>query len=71
MGRDIEHGDMADEDVDGVQSVRLVQMLGFCQGKDDLVHNKELAADFFPEMVTSIWLHWTSISLLPSYILWT
>ena len=37
LGRDVDHGDGDDEDVDGVQSVRLVQMLGLCQGKDDLV----------------------------------
>ncbi len=28
----------------------MIQMLGFCQGKDDLVHNKALASDFFSEL---------------------
>jgi hypothetical protein len=50
LGRALEFGDGDDEDVDGVQSVRLVQMLGFCQGKDDLVHNKQLADEFFSEL---------------------
>jgi len=50
LGRDVDYGDDDEEDVDGVQSVRLVQMLGFCQGKDDLVHNKQLADEFFSEL---------------------
>jgi hypothetical protein len=37
-------------DVDGVQSVRLIQMLGFCQGDDNLEHNKRLANVFFKEL---------------------
>jgi len=39
--------DGTEEDVDGVQSVRLIQMLGFCQGDDNLEHNKRLADVFF------------------------
>jgi hypothetical protein len=73
MGREIEHGDMAEEDVDGVQSVRLVQMLGFCQGKDDLVHNKELAAEFFSEGKNNGYFYTASLNkyfAFPSYTLW-
>jgi hypothetical protein len=38
------------DEVDGVQSVRLIQMLGFCQGDDNLAHNKRLAGVFFKEL---------------------
>ena len=50
LGRNIDYGEDGEEDVDGVQSVRMIQMLGFCQGKDDLVHNKQLADEFFSEL---------------------
>ena len=39
-----------EDDVEGVQSVRLIQMLGFCQGDDNLAHNKRLADVFFKEL---------------------
>jgi hypothetical protein len=39
-----------EDDVEGVQSVRLIQMLGFCQGDDNLEHNKRLADVFFKEL---------------------
>ena len=39
-----------EDEVDGVQSVRLIQMLGFCQGDDNLAHNKRLADVFFKEL---------------------
>jgi len=48
LGKDIFDGDA--DDVEGVQSVRLIQMLGFCQGDDDLEHNKRLADKFFKEL---------------------
>ncbi len=50
LGRPIDYGEEGEEDVDGIQSVRMIQMLGFCQGKDDLVHNKALATEFFSEL---------------------
>ena len=50
LGRDMLAGD--EDDVAGVQSVRLIQMLGFCQGDDNLVHNKRLAEVFFKELHT-------------------
>ena len=48
LGKGIFNGD--DDDVGGVQSVRLIQMLGFCQGDDNLEHNKRLADKFFKEL---------------------
>jgi len=48
LGKDIFDG--AEDDVEGVQSVRLIQMLGFCQGDDNLEHNKRLADVFFKEL---------------------
>ena len=48
LGRDMLDGD--EDDVAGVQSVRLIQMLDFCQGDDNLVHNKRLAEVFFKEL---------------------
>jgi hypothetical protein len=48
LGRDMLDG--TEDDVDGVQSVRLIQMLGFCQGDDNLEHNKRLANVFFKEL---------------------
>ena len=48
LGRPIFDGD--DDDVESVQSVRLIQMLGFCQGDDNLEHNKRLANVFFKEL---------------------
>ena len=50
LGRSFDYGNDEEDDVDGVQSVRLIQMLGFCQGRDDLVHNKQLAEVFFSEL---------------------
>jgi hypothetical protein len=48
LGKDIFDG--SDNDVEGVQSVRLIQMLGFCPGDDNLEHNKRLANVFFKEL---------------------
>ena len=48
LGKDMFDG--TEDDVDGVQSVRLIQMLGFCQGDDNLEHNKRLADVFFKEL---------------------
>jgi len=48
LGKDIFDGSV--DDVEGVQSVRLIQMLGFCQGDDNLEHNKRLANVFFKEL---------------------
>ena len=45
----MDFGDDVD-DVEGQQSVKLIQMLGFCQGKDDLEHNHRLADKFFKEL---------------------
>jgi hypothetical protein len=42
--------DGSDEDVDGVQSVRLIQMLGFFNGVYNLDHIKRLADVFFKEL---------------------
>ncbi len=42
--------DGEEDDVNGMQSVRLIQMLGFCQGDDNLAHNKRLADVFFKEL---------------------
>jgi hypothetical protein len=48
LGRDIFVGD--GDEVEGIQSIRLIQMLGFCQGEDNLEHNKRLAGIFFKEL---------------------
>jgi hypothetical protein len=48
LGKEMFDGD--EDDVNGVQSVRLIQMLGFCQGDDNLAHNKRLADVFFKEL---------------------
>jgi len=45
LGRGIFVGD--GDEVEGIQSIRLIQMLGFCQGEDNLEHNKRLASIFF------------------------
>ena len=45
LGKEMLDGE--EDDVNGVQSVRLIQMLGFCQGDDNLAHNKRLADVFF------------------------
>lgn len=42
--------DFGDDDVDGRQSVKLTQMSGFNQGKNDLHHNHLLADNIFKEL---------------------